>query len=62
MGNVSFEGIENRVGEIITYMINTGKKQIKYKQRLVGTDSEHLIFEEGKGRAYVSKKRIVEYN
>ena len=62
MKRISFDGIVNKIGEEITILLDVGNRQIAYKQKLIGTDSEHLIFEEGKGKAYVSKNRIVEYN
>lgn len=43
-------------------MLDVGDRVLTYKQKLIGTDSEYLIFEEGKSRAYVLKKRIEKYN
>jgi len=62
MKKISFDGIENRIGEEVTIVIDIGGKQTTYKQRLVGIDSEHLIFQEGKSRAYMPKNRIILYN
>ncbi len=62
MKRLSFEGIENRIGETITVVYDVSGRLITYKQKLVATDSEHLIFQEDKGKSYLSKNRIQNYN
>lgn len=62
MKKISFDGIEDRIGEEITIVIDIEGRQTTYKQKLVGADREHLIFQEGKSRAYIPKNRIIFYN
>lgn len=62
MKRLSFDGIENRIGETITVVYDVSGRLVTYRQKLIDIDSEHLIFLEDKGRTYVSKNRIQDYN
>lgn len=63
MDKISFKGIENKIGSEINVVLDVGNRQIRYSNlKLIGVDSEHLIFEEEKGRSFISKNRITNYN
>lgn len=63
MNKISFNGIEEKIGNTLNVVIDIGGRHIKYSNlKFIGMDAEHLIFQEEKGRSYILKNRIVNYN
>ena len=58
---LSFEGIEEKIGEVLTVVMDKGGMLETYTGRLIATDSEYLIFQEEKRKAHLPKNMMKDY-
>ena len=59
---LSFEGIEEMIGKILTVVSDVEGRLETYTGKLIGTDEEYLIFKEKKRKAYIPKNMEKNYH